>query len=229
MYRSLIQRLRNTGLWRKREKLYNSCYIKGEGEKFHQKDIIFISTIIHCRLSCSQSEYIPDKVAAAAPEPAAVVTAVATVSGSVKIEEEIRTNEPIANNADVSIDQILSNSKKRNHMPKYVIRPVPKLDLEELDKEPKKRCAMLVSVFKFLLSEDLRNCALVCKDWYTATISPVLWNRMDLTETTAITSKLIKCKSLYYLFSINSCPRISSLTSIAHGVSSDVQFIVRIL
>lgn len=161
---------------------------------------------------CSQSEYIPDKVAAAAPEPAAVVTAAAKVSGSVKIEEEIRTNEPIANNADVSIDQILSNSKKRNHMPKYVIRPVPKLDLEELDKEPKKRCAMLVSVFKFLTAEDLRNCALVCRDWYTATISPVLWNRMDLTETTAITSKLIKCKSLLFIL-YKHCPRFFFLVS----------------
>lgn len=116
----------------------------------------------------------------------------ATVSGSVKIEEEIRTNEPIANNVDVPIDEILSNSKKCNHMPKYVIRPVPKLDSDEKDKEPRKRSSALVPVFKFLSPEDLKNCSLVCKDWYTATINPVLWNRMDLTET-VITSKLIKC------------------------------------
>lgn len=80
-------------------------------------------------------------------------------------------------------------------MPKYVIRPVPKLDTEDTDKEPRKRCSTLVPVFKFLSTEDLKHCSLVCKDWYTATISPVLWNRMDLTET-VITPKLVKCEYL---------------------------------
>lgn len=137
---------------------------------------------------CSQSEYVPETKAA--PEQP---TTGGPVSGSVKIEEEIRTNEPIANNVDVPIDEILSNSKKSNHMPKYVIRPVPKLDTEETDKEPRRRCSTLVHVFKFLSAEDLKHCSLVCKDWYTATISPALWNRMDLTET-VITPKLIKCE-----------------------------------
>lgn len=132
-----------------------------------------------------QSEYIPETRVA--------LDSAAMVSGSIKIEEEIRTNEPIANNLDVPIDEILSNSKKCNHMPKYVIRPVPKLDSDEQDKEPRKRSSVLVPVFKFLSTEDLKNCSLVCKDWYTATINPILWNRMDLTET-VITSKLIKCK-----------------------------------
>ncbi|XP_060863538.1 jmjC domain-containing histone demethylation protein 1 isoform X5 [Metopolophium dirhodum] len=132
------------------------------------------------------SEYIPETKAA--PEQP---TTGGPVSGSVKIEEEIRTNEPIANNVDVPIDEILSNSKKSNHMPKYVIRPVPKLDTEESDKEPRRRCSTLVHVFKFLSAEDLKHCSLVCKDWYTATISPALWNRMDLTET-VITPKLVK-------------------------------------
>ncbi|XP_026815603.1 jmjC domain-containing histone demethylation protein 1 isoform X1 [Rhopalosiphum maidis] len=133
------------------------------------------------------SEYIPEtKVALEQPSAGS-----GPVSGSVKIEEEIRTNEPIANNADVPIDEILSNSKKSNHMPKYVIRPVPKLDTDEKDKDPRRRCTTLVHVFKFLSAEDLKHCSLVCKDWYTATINPVLWNRMDLTET-VITPKLIK-------------------------------------
>lgn len=115
-------------------------------------------------------------------------------SGSVKIEEEIRTNEPIANNVDLPIDEILSNSKKCNHLPKYVVRPVPKLDTDEADKELWKRCAALVPVFKFLSTNDLNNCSLVCKDWYNAAISPLLWNRMDLSET-VITSNLVKCES----------------------------------
>ncbi|XP_015376816.1 PREDICTED: jmjC domain-containing histone demethylation protein 1 [Diuraphis noxia] len=132
------------------------------------------------------SEYIPETKAT--PEQP---TTGGPVSGSVKIEEEIRTNEPIANNVDVPIDEILSNSKKSNHLPKYVIRPVPKLDTEETDKDPRRRCSTLVHVFKFLSAEDLKRCSLVCKDWYTATISPALWNRMDLTET-VITPKLIK-------------------------------------
>ncbi|XP_050442389.1 jmjC domain-containing histone demethylation protein 1 isoform X2 [Adelges cooleyi] len=127
------------------------------------------------------SEYIPETREPLEP-----------VSGSVKIEEEIRTNEPnVTNNVDMPIDEILSNSKKCNHMPKYVIRPVPKLESDELSKEPKKRADALVPVFKFLSADDLKNCSLVCKDWYTATINPALWNRMDLTET-VVTSKLIK-------------------------------------
>lgn len=133
------------------------------------------------------SEYIPETKAASEQSSAGG----GPVSGSVKIEEEIRTNEPIANNVDMPIDEILSNSKKSNHLPKYVIRPVPKLDTEEKDKDPRRRCTTLVHVFKFLSAEDLKHCSLVCKDWYTATISPVLWNRMDLTET-PITPKLIK-------------------------------------
>lgn len=134
----------------------------------------------------SQSEYIPETRVA-------LLESTATISGSGKIEEEIRTNEPIANNVDVPIDEVLSNSKKCKYMPKYVVRPVPKLDSAERDQEPRKRSSILIPVFKFLLAEDLKNCSLVCKDWYTATINPVLWNRMDLTETT-ITSKLLKCE-----------------------------------
>lgn len=140
-------------------------------------------------VTLSQSEYIPETKAASEQSSAGG----GPVSGSVKIEEEIRTNEPIANNVDVPIDEILSNSKKSNHLPKYVIRPVPKLDTEEKDKDPRRRSTTLVHVFKFLSAEDLKHCSLVCKDWYTATISPVLWNRMDLTET-PITPKLIKCE-----------------------------------
>lgn len=132
---------------------------------------------------CLQSEYIP--------ETKETVTA---VSGSVKIEEEIRTNEPIANNVDVPIDEILSNSKKRKHMPKYVVRPVPKLDTSDPDdKDLRLRCSVLVPIFKFLSAKDLKSCSLVCKDWYKATINPLLWNRMDLTET-VITSNVIKCE-----------------------------------
>lgn len=138
----------------------------------------------------AQSEYIPETKVAPTQEP---------MSGSVKIEEEIRTNEPIANNVDVPIDEILSNSKKCNHPPKYVIRPVPRLDSDDLEKKPQNRCAVLVPVFKFLSPDDLKTCSLVCKDWYTATINPALWNRMDLTET-VITSKLIKCECIRYLF-----------------------------
>jgi len=138
-----------------------------------------------------QSEYIPEtKVILDHP---AGGSSSSVVSGSVKIEEEIRTNEPIANNVDLPIDEILSNSKKCNHLPKYVIRPVPKLDQDDLDKELQKRWTTLVPVFKFLSPEDLKNCSLVCKDWYTAAINPALWNRMDLTET-VITSKLVKCE-----------------------------------
>lgn len=134
-------------------------------------------------MCCSQSEYIPET---REPVPA--------VSGSVKIEEEIRTNEPIANNVDMPIDEILSNSKKRKHMPKYVIRPVPKIATSESDcKEPKLSCTILVHVFKFLSIKDLKTCSVVCKDWYKATISPLLWNRMDLSET-VITSNVMKCE-----------------------------------
>lgn len=142
---------------------------------------------------CLQSEDKPETRLASEPA--------STMSGSVKIEEEIRTNEPIANNADVLIDEVLSKSKKCIHMPKYVIRPVPKLNTDELDKEQWKRSSALVPPFKLLSKEDLRNCSLVCKDWYTATKNPILWNRMDLTET-VITSKLLKCEYNNLMYSM---------------------------
>ncbi|XP_050521570.1 jmjC domain-containing histone demethylation protein 1-like isoform X3 [Daktulosphaira vitifoliae] len=127
------------------------------------------------------SEYIPETREMLGPLPA-----------NIKIEEEIKSNEPnVTQNIDMPIDEILSNSKKCNHMPKYVVRPVPKLESDELNKDPKNRAAALVPVFKFLSADDLKQCSLVCKDWYTATINPSLWNRMDLTET-VITSKLVK-------------------------------------
>lgn len=149
-----------------------------------------------------QSEYIPETKIT--PDNPADVSSSSLTSGSVKIEEEIRTNEPIANNVDMPIDEILSNSKKCNHLPKYVIRPVPKIDQDDLDKELQKRSTTLVPVFKFLSPEDLKNCSLVCKDWYTATINPALWVRMDFTET-VITSKLIKCEYIIKMQLLRRC------------------------
>lgn len=117
----------------------------------------------------------------------------APVSGSVKIEEEIRSNEPIATNIDMTIDEILANSKKRCHRPKYVIRPIPKLELEDTYDEPTKHDSVLVHIFKYLTRKDLKNCALVCKDWFTASINPVLHRRMDLSES-KITHDLKNCE-----------------------------------
>ncbi|XP_025420135.1 jmjC domain-containing histone demethylation protein 1-like isoform X2 [Sipha flava] len=174
---------------------FNQCMVKQASPTIKmeaaERPFESANTVADSGVIVKREKLSPIRISEYIPETRVTLDSAATVSGSVKIEEEIRTNEPITNNLDLPIDEILSNSKKCNHMPKYVVRPVPKLDSGEQDKEPQKRSSALVPVFKFLSAEDLKNCSLVCKDWYTATINPILWNRMDLTES-VITSKLIK-------------------------------------
>ncbi|VVC24414.1 Zinc finger, PHD-type,Leucine-rich repeat, cysteine-containing subtype,JmjC domain,Leucine-rich [Cinara cedri] len=76
---------------------------------------------------------------------------------------------------DMTIDEILKNSKRCHHKPRYVIRPVPKL-------EKNNQVKVMEMVFRFLSRQDIRKCELVCKDWYTAALAPELNTRIDLTE-----------------------------------------------
>ncbi|XP_063697320.1 jmjC domain-containing histone demethylation protein 1 [Culicoides brevitarsis] len=86
--------------------------------------------------------------------------------------------------------QIISSSNKPLKKPQYPVRPVgtsSSIASSSAVLDP----ACLLPVFKYLPLETLVNCSLVCKQWCTVSVDPVLWKRMDCSQYKLSASLLI--------------------------------------
>lgn len=89
--------------------------------------------------------------------------------------------------------QIINSSNKPLKKPQYPVRPVgtssnissPTAGNHVLDP------ACLLPIFKYLPLDTLVNCSLVCKQWCTVSVDPLLWKRMDCSQYKLSASLLI--------------------------------------
>ena len=92
-------------------------------------------------------------------------------------------------------EQILAASSQETRKSKYVFRPAPfKEDPEPLFKmnlsELKLQKLIMLPVFQKLPTNDLANCALVCKSWKQILQDPSVWNKVQF-ESWKITSHIL--------------------------------------
>ena len=92
-------------------------------------------------------------------------------------------------------EQILAASSQETRKSKYVFRPAPfkedpqplfKMNLSEL----KLQKLIMLPVFQKLPTNDLANCALVCKSWKQILQDPSVWNKVQF-ESWKITSHIL--------------------------------------